>query len=398
MLPYLSVILSVRNERKMLPGLIDQLLEQNYPPELYEILVVDGGSTDGTADLVRRRYSDRRVRVRVLDNPKRCVSAGRNAGIRAASGDAMVFLSGHCTIPSKNLLADTAEILETTGAGCLCRPQPFLAPADTRMGEAIAHARSTRLGRGPDTLEMAGFVEPPGCAGTWRRSVFEQVGFFDESFDACAGLDFNERVQQGGHSRLQRSAPRRFMSCRRRSCATCSGRCSAMDGERATLCASIRSARRSGEIAPLGVVLAMLLGLFAWSQLPAMMAAIITLPLVLVAGAVLIAAMQIGARHGFRSAWRAPGVFATVYLGQGMGLLYEYAFPTGSRPRKTAPVVTVTQPGESHGGSPSRRLKSAERTIDWRRETLSRALGPFADGIAPCGARQNLLDGIRASA
>ena len=104
------------------------------------------------------------------------------------------------------------------------------------------------------------------------------------------------------------------------------------------------------EIAPLGVVLAMLLGLFAWSQLPAMMAAIITLPLVLVAGAVLIASMQIGARHGFRSAWRAPGVFATVYLGQGMGLLYEYAFPTGSRPRKkAAPVVTVTQPGESMG-------------------------------------------------
>ncbi len=43
MLPYLSLVLAVRNERKMLPGLIDQLLEQNYPPEFFEILVVDGG-------------------------------------------------------------------------------------------------------------------------------------------------------------------------------------------------------------------------------------------------------------------------------------------------------------------------------------------------------------------
>ncbi|MFY9748299.1 MAG: glycosyltransferase [Acidobacteriaceae bacterium] len=348
MLPYLSVILSVRNERKMLPGLIDQLLEQNYPPELYEILVVDGGSTDGTADLVRRRYSDRRVRVRVLDNPKRCVSAGRNAGIRAASGDAMVFLSGHCTLPSKNLLADTAEILETTGAGCLCRPQPFLAPADTRMGEAIAHARSTRLGRGPDTLEMAGFVEPPGCAGTWRRSVFEQVGFFDESFDACAGLDFNQRVHKADiraysdpRLTVYELPPQKLRNLLRQMFSH--GRGASHFMRKHPECSS------PGEIAPLGVVLAMLLGLFAWSQLPAMMAAIITLPLVLVAGAVLIAAMQIGARHGFRSAWRAPGVFAMVYLGQGMGLLYEYAFPTGSRPRKTAPVVTVTQPGESMG-------------------------------------------------
>jgi hypothetical protein len=64
---------------------------------------------------------------------------------------------------------------------------------------------------------------------------------------------------------------------------------------------------------------------------------------------ILIATMQIGASHGFRSAWRAPGVFATVYFGQGVGLLYEYAFPAGSRPRKTAPVVTVTQPSESTG-------------------------------------------------
>jgi len=348
MLPYLSVILSVRNERKMLPGLIDQLLEQSYPPELYEILVVDGGSTDGTADLVRRRYSDRRVRVRVLDNPKRSVSAGRNAGIRAASGDAMVFLSGHCTIPSKNLLADTAEILETTGAGCLCRPQPLLAPADTRMGEAIARARSSRLGRAPCTEEIAGFVDPPCSGGTYLKSVFEQVGLFDESFDACAGVEFNERVRQAGiraynDPRLTvcEQPPQKLRGLLREMFRY--GRGASHFMRKHPDCATV------ADIAPLGVVLAVLLGLFAWSQLPPMAAAIVTLPLALFPGAILIASLQIGASHGFRSAWRAPGVFATVYFGQGIGLLYEYAFPTGLRPRKTAPVVTVTQPGEAMG-------------------------------------------------
>ncbi len=66
------------------------------------------------------------------------------------------------------------------------------------MGEAIAIARSSRIGRGPVGPDMAGFVEPPGFAGAFRRSVFEEVGFFDESFDACAGLDFNQRVRQAG--------------------------------------------------------------------------------------------------------------------------------------------------------------------------------------------------------
>jgi succinoglycan biosynthesis protein ExoA len=349
MLPYLSVVLSVRNERKMLPGLIDQLLGQNYPPELYEILVVDGGSTDGTADLVRRRYSDRRVRVRVLDNPKRTVSAGRNTGIRAASGDAMVFLSGHCKIPSKNLLADTAEILETTGAGCLCRPQPLSAPADTRMGEAIAHARSTRIGRGPDVEEIAGFVDPPSSGGTYLKSVFQEVGLFDESFDACAGLEFNERVRKAGiraysDPRLTvcEQPPQKLRGLLREMFRYGRGASHFMrkHPERSSL----------ADIAPLGVFLAVLLGLFAWSQLPVLIAAIVTLPLAIFPVAALYTSMQIGASHGFRSAWRAPGVFATIYLGQGIGLLFEYALPTGSRMRRRlAPVVTVPQPAESVG-------------------------------------------------
>jgi hypothetical protein len=347
MLPYLSVIVSARNERKMLPGLIDQLLEQNYPAELFEILVVDGASTDGTADLVRRRYSDRRVRLRVLDCPKRSVSAGRNAGIRAASGDAMVFLSGHCRIPSKNLLADTAEILETTGAGCLCRPQPLSAPADTHMGQAIARARSCRVGRGTVAPELAGFVDPPGFAGTYLRTVFEEVGFFDETFDACAGLDFNERVRRAGiraycdpRLSVQEQPPQKLRPLLVEMFRH--GRGASHFMRKFPECSSL------AEVAPLGVLLAVLLALFAWSQLPVRTAAIVTAPLLLFPGALLIASMKIGSSYGFRSAWRAPLIFATVYLGQGLGLLYEYAFPSGAgKPGKVAPVVTVPRAADS---------------------------------------------------
>jgi glycosyltransferase involved in cell wall biosynthesis len=343
MLPYLSLVLAVRNERKMLPGLIDQLLEQNYPPEFYEILVVDGESTDGTADLIRRRYGDRRVRVRVLDNPQRSVSTGRNRGVRAASGEAIVFLSGHCRIPSKNLLADTAEILETTGAGCLCRPQPLAVPAETRMGEAIAHARSSRIGRGPVGPEMAGFVDPPGFAGTYRRSVFDQAGFFDEGFDACAGLDFNERVRQAGirayydpRLAVDEQPPQKLRSLLAEMFHR--GRGASRFMRKHPECAS------PWEIAPVGILLALLLTLFAWNQLPLRMAAIVTLPLAMFSVAVLLASMRIGARFGFRNAWRAPAVLSTIYLGEGLGLLYEYAFPGGNdKRRKTAPVLTVPQ-------------------------------------------------------
>jgi GT2 family glycosyltransferase len=331
----------------MLPGLIDQLLEQNYPAELYEILIVDGVSTDGTGDLVRRRYNNRRVRVRVLDNPKRSVAAGRNAGIRAASGEAVVFLSGRCTIPSTNLLTDTAAILETTGAGCLCRPQPLVAHAETHMGEAIARARSTRIGRGPVAPEMAGYVDPPGFAGTYRRRVFEEVGLFDESFDACAGLDFNERVRKAGiraycdpRLAVHEQPPQKLRSLLVEMFRH--GRGASHWMRKYPECSSL------AEIAPLTMLLAVLLAMFAWSQLPALTAAIITAPVAVFPIAVLLASMQIGSSHGFRSAWRAPLVFVTIYLGQGIGLLYEYAFPAGTgKPRKVAPVTTVSAATES---------------------------------------------------
>ncbi len=343
MLPYLSLILSVRNERKMLPRLIDQLLEQNYPVELYEILVVDGRSTDGTADLIRRRYSNRRVRVRVLDNPKRTVAAGRNTGIRAASGDAMVFLSGHCSIPTKNLLADTAEILETTGAGCLCRPQPLLAAAETHMGEAIAHARSTRIGRGSAPPDLAGFLDPPAFAGVFRRTVFEEVGLFDETFDACTGLDFNERVRQAGiraycdprlavHEQPPQKLRRLFAEMFRH------GRGASHWMRKHPECSSLP------EIAPLTVLLALVVAIVAWARLPHAMAAFVTAPLALVPVSVLLACMRIGSSYGFKSAWRAPAVFATIYLGQGIGLLFEYAIPSEDpRPKKTAPVIDFVE-------------------------------------------------------
>src|SRR5579875_2145397 len=128
MLPLISVIVPVRNERSTLPRLLDQLLKQNYPPDRLEILVVDGRSTDGTAELVRRRYAQSRIPVRVIENPKITAAAGRNAGIRVSAGDVLLFLDGHCLIPSQDLLEDTAAILSRTGVECLCRPQPLIAP------------------------------------------------------------------------------------------------------------------------------------------------------------------------------------------------------------------------------------------------------------------------------
>jgi hypothetical protein len=106
------------------------------------------------------------------------------------------------------------------------------------------------------------------------------------------------------------------------------------------------------EIAPLTVLLAVVVALVAWARLPHAMAAFVTAPLALVPVSVLLACMQIGSSHGFKSAWRAPAVFATIYLGQGIGLLFEYAIPSEDpRPKKSAPVFSFTDAAENRANS-----------------------------------------------
>jgi succinoglycan biosynthesis protein ExoA len=201
-LPFISVVVPVRNEIAHVGSVLDQLLAQDYPSDRYEILVVDGGSIDGTIKAVEQYVARFREHVRLLHNPARLSSAGRNVGIRASRGELTLFVDGHCQLESTKLLAETARTLRRSGADCLCRPQPLTAPGNTRLQNVIAHARATAFGHGRDStiyrMDHQGFINPTSSGATYRRSVFDRVGTYDERFDACEDVEFNYRVFKAG--------------------------------------------------------------------------------------------------------------------------------------------------------------------------------------------------------
>jgi GT2 family glycosyltransferase len=84
-----SVIIPAYNRAHLVGRTIDCVLAQTYPQ--CHVILVDDGSTDGTADLVTARYAGN-ARVRVLRQPNRGVSAARNAALAAATGDYLAFL------------------------------------------------------------------------------------------------------------------------------------------------------------------------------------------------------------------------------------------------------------------------------------------------------------------
>jgi succinoglycan biosynthesis protein ExoA len=195
-----SVIVPVRNEAAFLGATLADLLDQTYPTDRFEVLVADGGSTDGTRELVRDLQL-RHANLRLLDNPRRWSSAGRNVGVRAARGDILVVVDGHCQLDSRSYLRDLVDAFERSGADCVGRPQPLDVTDATGLQRAVAAARASRLGHHPDSFIYAAkeqFVKPQSVAIAYRRAVFDRIGLFDEAFDACEDVEFNHRVDRAG--------------------------------------------------------------------------------------------------------------------------------------------------------------------------------------------------------
>ena len=199
-MPFISVIMPVRNEAAFIRSTLEQLLSQEYPSDRFEILVADGESTDATREIVADLMLDH-PNLRLLDNPGRWSSAGRNAAVRAARGELMVLIDGHCEINNPDYLAEIAASFERSWADCVGRPQPQDVSDASPLQCAIALARSSRLGHHPASFiwsDADGFVPPHSVAVAYRREVFDKIGFFDETFDACEDVEFNHRIAEGG--------------------------------------------------------------------------------------------------------------------------------------------------------------------------------------------------------
>jgi succinoglycan biosynthesis protein ExoA len=193
---FISVIVPARNEANNILRTLAQLVAQDYDPRRFEILVVDGRSTDGTRGIVEN-FIARHPNVRLLDNPRRLSSAARNVAVENSRGDIIVLVDGHCEFPDDRYFRQLDELFARSGADCLGRPQPQDVRSAADLQRAIAAARSSRLGHHPDShvySTQEGFVPAHSVAVAYRRSVFEKVGRFDENFDACEDVEFNHRV------------------------------------------------------------------------------------------------------------------------------------------------------------------------------------------------------------
>ncbi len=198
--PAISIVVPVLNEERDIGRLLEEIANQTPPPGGFEVLVVDGGSSDQTREIAKG-YEGRLPAFRLLPNPKRLSSAGRNVGARAARGRYLLFLDGHCAIPRRDYLVRTVEIFESTGAACLSRPQPLNRLTEGGWARAISAARHSWLGHNASSDIYGGsegFTDPRSAGAAYERTHFDRLGGYDERFDACEDVEFNHRLARAG--------------------------------------------------------------------------------------------------------------------------------------------------------------------------------------------------------
>jgi succinoglycan biosynthesis protein ExoA len=194
-IPFISIVVPIRNEQATLERLTRSLLDQDYPHDRYEIIMADGGSHDRTRQILAE--IDRERRVRVLENPGRTAPAALNVAIAAARGDIVTRVDGHSFV-APDYLSRIVAVMEETGESVV--GGPVLMHADTPFRKALVEAMYSKVGVGSvpyRTLQHRAFVESLQT-GSFKRTVLDKVGLFDETLAVVEDLDMNTRIRKAG--------------------------------------------------------------------------------------------------------------------------------------------------------------------------------------------------------
>jgi glycosyltransferase involved in cell wall biosynthesis len=192
-----SVISPCRNEVRHIEGFVESLLAQDYPADLWDLIVADGMSDDGTREILRGLEKKHAPRLRVIENPGRIVSIGLNEAIRQARGRYIVRVDCH-TEYAPDYIRRSIEVLEKTGADNA--GGPARTKAKGFLAEAIAAAYHSGFSCGGARFhnpDYEGYVDTV-VYGCWRTSIFEKIGLFDETLVRNQDDELNLRITRSG--------------------------------------------------------------------------------------------------------------------------------------------------------------------------------------------------------
>jgi len=194
--PTVTVVLPVRNEADFIERSLGAVLSQDYPPDLVDIVVADGASDDGTAEIVSR-MTKAHPRVRLINNPERIVAAGLTRAMAQTLGDVIVRVDGHCEIATDYI----SRCIDHLRSGADGVGGPIQTVGQTPLAEVIATAMSSRFGVGNSafrTVQGRSLLADTVPFAAYTRAIVEKAGGYDTELVRNQDDEYNYRLRKLG--------------------------------------------------------------------------------------------------------------------------------------------------------------------------------------------------------
>ena len=198
--PTLTVIIPTFNSADTLYFTLSSLFSSSLPRKLFQVVVVDYKSVDGTIDIAKR------FPVRTLSAKKKGAAAARNLGTEKANGKIICFTDSDCVVPKdwlKKILCFLHNHPDVDGVGGPMLPHGYQNKIQRFAGETFLQDHvwffSTKIIRVQPKLTGFLLLHTTNCA--YRKSVLDSVGGFDESFfTACEDLELTWNLAYKGRN------------------------------------------------------------------------------------------------------------------------------------------------------------------------------------------------------
>ena len=196
--PRVSVIAATYNEERFIGQFAACMAAQDFPPQGFEVLIVDGGSRDKTRPLAEA-IVQRDPRFRLVDNPGRFQPQARNVGVRCARGEFILVADVHASYPPDFIRA-SVEGLRQSGAWCVGPILTTEPGGATRTARAIAIIQSHPFGVGNSQARVGkdARVVDSLAFPCLRKAVFEKVGLFHELLPRHEDTELFGRIRRAG--------------------------------------------------------------------------------------------------------------------------------------------------------------------------------------------------------
>lgn len=198
-LPFLSIILPIRNEEKYIEKTLRSVFAQTYPRKQLEILIVDGMSSDSTREIIADlAEAHPEFSLTLLDNPGRIVPCAMNIALARARGEIIVRVDGHCEIAPDYLAQCVSILMEEAVDGV---GGPIETIGEDTLSTAIAFAMSSSFGVGGSafrTIKDRTMLVDTVAFPAYTRDAIRLAGLYDEELVRNQDDEYNYRLRKLG--------------------------------------------------------------------------------------------------------------------------------------------------------------------------------------------------------